>query len=1032
MGSFKPNAEQLAILAFWWPMLAGVVLFVIPLLLFYILGIRLAAFLPLLRLRDRARGVAFGTAMGTTAFLAGPLLVYELALGIPLLIVSALLALVLAWQLGLALDDGERHSFWRILVPLTGALVAGFVLLHGASVPLLLLTAIVALPLIDLSPLKEARRRHSRNRSLDATEQNGEEKRAAPRTSEEFTARLQEPLYQHTGLVQLPSEAVIAGEVFESAALAALQGARVHYAFVGKRGAGKTALSQHLLKRFLKEAEQRGIEPQVLQGTCERPMLEEGERESFGPFQEAIREKFNINLHGNPQAQVQLVNQALGNLFGAIVPLSDMLFASAESEGRSAHSSYEIIDSIARMIEKLRNKGPVVLMIDDVQWIDPQSAELLELLMTRLPPLEISGESPGEHGFLLLLAGQEESGELLKKMHFAGEQFLMDLPDLETRVHILRYGIGLEEASASFIVDYVKDEVLHQGGMHWLIGVVQYLYREGYIALEEEGWKLKDDVLQENKLPISGGLRATLQKNLDRYPQYRRLIECAGCLGLEFRASVLAESLEIPRLDLLQDLYDIEERTGILHDVMDHDDYYAFRSSYMLDVIRDAMKLRGRGPGDTGTPQIVREYHARLASSLIRSGDHSTAVVYDVANHYYAAGHGYLAEAVEANLKAARIACTVYSLDQAESFLEHAGECAEFHGNTGKWAEEMLLLDLELAHLRNDSAGHLKMQEVGLEYLAEHADASAAVKLAVLRAVYDAALQNGADQQLFARAVELAREIERTEQDPLVRGEALHFAGRSLPLNERAGRLDALRQAQNVVEQTGLEQAESRALLARIFNSIGEELSYDKEVPVAEVAAFFERSLEIKEQKETYDLRGQAYCHGGLGRLYLFRQPPNLDLAEKHLKIDLEISCKIGDLGGQTAMNSLLGQIALERAKELEGAARQERLLQAEDRYLDSLRTCASERDFTFACRGLLNVCLLDDDLDRMASTVIHLKAVLREESAEAEGISGVIECVESFADSVEEAHPSFAKHLRLAFSEVSVGTDQERDHDGI
>ena len=121
-----------------------------------------------------------------------------------------------------------------------------------------------------------------------------------------------------------------------------------------------------------------------------------------------------------------------------------------------------------------------------------------------------------------------------------------------------------------------------------------------------------------------------------------------------------------PWLDLLVVLDEIERTTGIIHDVRDRDDIYAFHSSFLLEVIRGHLGVLGHGPGKSDVPQIVREYHARLGVVLENAAT-PAGNLFEVANHFYAAGPRHAAKGVEYCLRAARSAAAAYGFLLAKS-----------------------------------------------------------------------------------------------------------------------------------------------------------------------------------------------------------------------------------------------------------------------------------------------------------------------------------------------------------------------------
>ena len=165
------------------------------------------------------------------------------------------------------------------------------------------------------------------------------------------------------------------------------------------------------------------------------------------------------------------------------------------------------------------------------------------------------------------------------------------------------------------------------------------LARSGAFVRAEEGFAWANGVWPAD-FAIPAHMQAAIQEQWERASQYRAVLACAacGCDGREFHVSVLADALRRTCLDLLTVLDEIERTTGMVHDVRDRDDVYAFHSSFLLEVIRGQLGIAGHGARKADVPQIVREYHARLALALEAAMKTSQNKLYEVANHFYAAG----------------------------------------------------------------------------------------------------------------------------------------------------------------------------------------------------------------------------------------------------------------------------------------------------------------------------------------------------------------------------------------------------------
>ena len=102
-----------------------------------------------------------------------------------------------------------------------------------------------------------------------------------------------------------------------------LQGRCCHLGVFGPRGAGKTATVDAIAKRLVLELEEKGTRIALLRGSCSEPI---GGPISYAPFREALAQHFEVNLLAPPGPKVQQISQALGGLFGSVIPFGGYCF----------------------------------------------------------------------------------------------------------------------------------------------------------------------------------------------------------------------------------------------------------------------------------------------------------------------------------------------------------------------------------------------------------------------------------------------------------------------------------------------------------------------------------------------------------------------------------------------------------------------------------------------------------------------------------------------------------------------------------
>jgi tetratricopeptide (TPR) repeat protein len=576
-----------------------------------------------------------------------------------------------------------------------------------------------------------------------------------------------------------------------------------------------------------------------------------------------------------------------------------------------------------------------VLIIDDVQWLDDSSAELIIRLAEEFPR---GGDAP----LLLAFAGRDPDLAARLKIPYA----LVEVRKLtlEEKTSLLIKGIGLDPAVAERIVLNFGALPSEKGELYWLLENVRHLANLGAFIKGPASWLWNPDFLQthHDSLPVPGHYKQLLKERLNEHPQYRWILECAACIGLEFDVRILSQSLSLSRLELLKVLQEIEDTTGLVNDVRESDDLYVFSSSFLLETLREELEVRFDGPKSKKIPQIIREFHARIAQAQEEMLTESPTFVFSVAKHYYAAGLLHVKKAIHYCRAAAEAAVRLFQFSDARTYLSMAEECAQAAGMPDIFLTEKTIIALHEAHVTG--AQRTEAVSAALLLIQQSPDASPGLLLLAARAFYDA--------RDFANTLGAA---ERTLAAPglsaLERAEALQFKSLSLPAGQKAERIDGLSEALDVLGKSKHDTPAAKMLKARILNSLAETMSYGAEEEQRQALGYFRRSIQIKDRRETHDLPGLARSHGGLARLRY--RLGNLEEALESIQKDLEISIQLGDLSGQSQMHSLTGRIHLDR-KDYPAALRHYK------EALSLARRGQSHKDAFYALVGLVEYGCLD------------------------------------------------------------------------
>jgi hypothetical protein len=864
----------LAIVSFWIPALAGVALTIAPMTVFWLVTKRLAKIWPVFVLEARVASVFIGIAAGFAAFLSVSMFLFLQAEAWLVFIPATLAAFGLAYLFGRALDSVDQLPSPIAIVPCILALAFGAAVFLSDPA---WLWCVVALTAMSCVVPHVVYRQESGASVPAAIDQSGTAHSEIAKTDsvpvldvDRLGELAERPRFQKFKRYE------------ESWRLVEplLRGSTIHLGIHGARGCGLTETAKMLSSDLMAAIYEQGGEAVEMHGECPQA---EGEPRPYAPFQTALAQHFEIELLGSRRDNSEALDAALGDVFQSVVPFSGVLFPASSTAAPQASSGEDIAASIAWTLKRITRRKPIVLLIDDAQWLDDASRGLLKYLVSRFPH---GGELP-----IAIIIASHEPAVFEDLAIDKSRRFHIESPTAGEQAQILTRGIGLTSKTSREIVDRIGGSTIEQGGLFWLLQVVSSLARSGAFVSSRQGAMLRDDKWPEDAA-VPSEMREVLVEQLRNHPHYRTIIQCAACAcnGREFPSSLVAQALDKP--------YDVKLR----------DDIFAFQSSFMLDVVKEELQI-DRDHRSREVPQIIREHHARLGSILESAANSNSQQLYQIANHFCVAGPQYAERGLKYSLESVQAACAILDFSTADYYLQSAEDCAQMLGKPAAVEPETLYVDCLKAHVTGQLEDHCRAAEAGASFLSNTPDCPTRLLLAIAQVHYDAGKSSG-QPHWFDRSLEIGFRLIDESRSPQDQASGRHFVGISLPLDKAEERRTQLRQALQIIESVP-EDRGSLELLGRILGALATELTKGSLDDQQEAKSLLERRLALIDEHKIGDLRGQAMTHGGLGRLAFFGQPQDIATAKYHFEKDLELSNAINDQQGQIQMHSLLGAWAL-------------------------------------------------------------------------------------------------------------------------
>ncbi len=853
--------------AAWWPALVGLLVFMAPAVSFNLGARSLTGVVPGLRCDGRWGLAMMATGCGVTAFFARTA---WLALGGSALSIVPALTLAacgVLYMFGRALDSTDR--FPTLLAPVAVAMATVLGVATMAVETLWVAGIGFAALIIDvLFAIRVASHRtviSGASPTVDGVSSSS----ARPQTLAELEARARTPEFQ-------PSPSYIEAKAYLQKD--AKEGTR-WLALHGPSGAGKSAAATRLI------ADMRALHPdtRVLSGNCR------SNAQPYQPFHDALGDIWESMSTPGPQATASGLDTVLQELVGAIVPYWSLLSGIGHPSATSPGAAGEFYSAVTASLKRLARKQPIILFLDNLQWIDEGSAALLRHLHQRMPP-------GGDTRLTVLLCARDQTPFQTSGIGDCVMQ--LNTPSRVEQVSILTEAFSIEASSAQRIVDALGVLGDEPGGLFWLFQSVRELASAGTLQPTDRGFAFRNDA---DSLPVPADLRRTLAEKLHASNDQKLILRSAALLGEMFSVTTLAESLELDRLELLETLRQLEQTAHLVCDVPNDDDRYAFSSAFMFETVRDELvepRVAGQRP-----PKLIQELHSRIATALERRGD--PKLVFALARHWSLAGDRHAAKSFDSCLLAVRQARAAFTFDEARRWLSLAEHSAQVAGKPFDAALEKLRIDCDESHVTG--LNRAATAESAWQLVEHRAHPEHALLVLAARSCYDASRDTG--KPIWCdRGVALSRRIIASSEISLEQAAGYHLLGVSLPLRHADERLTALQKGLTLVESDPSDDLTRIALEAKLLSSLGEQLSYGDADDRAAARTYFERGLEIRTSRGLIDLPGQARAHGGLGRLALCEEPPDYDAARIHFVEDLRLSESIDDAAGVSMSHGALAR----------------------------------------------------------------------------------------------------------------------------
>jgi class 3 adenylate cyclase len=417
----------------------------------------------------------------------------------------------------------------------------------------------------------------------------------------------------------------------EDALLSALRGDGGVVIVGGEAGMGKTRLVNTLAGRA------RRLGCVVLSGGCSEAELSL----PYLPFLEAI---------GNylASADVKDLSRRLGAAAGELARLFPQLGSAPSSETGAAQAKMRLFESILILLRDAAGQRALLLILEDLQWADPATRELLDYATRRLRSTNVlvvatyrTDELHRKHALRPTIQGWRRNGQV----------DMVDLRPLSTTQIADMVCAIFEERSVS---DEFRDFLYErsEGNPFVLEEMLRDAIDRGDVYPSGAGWDRK--AVADIRIPPN--VRDTILQRLERLSRSDvGVLSAASVLGRTFDIESLARVSEVDEA-AVQSALEASLNAQLIEEEGRRSGCYRFRHALTQEAIYDDLVMPRR-----------QQLHSRVADAMLAQPDHAAV---DVANHLFMAGRND--EAVAMSVAAGEAASKARAYRDAAELLERA------------------------------------------------------------------------------------------------------------------------------------------------------------------------------------------------------------------------------------------------------------------------------------------------------------------------------------------------------------------------
>ena len=246
------------------------------------------------------------------------------------------------------------------------------------------------------------------------------------------------------------------------------------------------------------------------------------------------------------------------------------------------------LEALTVQLTALSKRYPLLMVFEDLHWVDPTTQELLDLLVERIARLPV----------LLLVTYRPEYAH-----HWTDEAHVTTLT-LNRLDHALGAQLADNVTGNKSLPKEVLDQIVAKtdGVPLFLEELTKAVLESGLVRLTAQGYELTGPV---TSLAIPSTLQDSLMARLDRLSEVREVAQIGACIGREFAHDLLSEVSPLPQDKLQAAMEQLASAQLVFRRGIPPNATYTFKHALVQDAAYQSLLRSTR-----------QQLHAQIARAL--------------------------------------------------------------------------------------------------------------------------------------------------------------------------------------------------------------------------------------------------------------------------------------------------------------------------------------------------------------------------------------------------------------------------------